>query len=147
MQISDFLSKADVFADLAVADKDALLRDLAAKAASSIPLPAEAVAAGLLKRESLGSTGIGVGIAIPHARFPDLSSPFGLFATLKRPIEFDAIDRRKVDLVFVLLLPEGNESGQITPLALVARKLREAQAVEQVRNSHDVGEIYRVLAG
>ncbi len=67
-------------ADLAAADKNALLRDLATKAAASIALPEEAVAAGLLKREALGSTGIGAGIAMPHARFAGLSKSFGLFA-------------------------------------------------------------------
>ena len=145
MQISDFLSKAAVFAEMVAANKEALLRDLATKAALSIPLSAEVVTSELLKRESLGSTGIGKGVAIPHARFPGLNCPVGLFAKLKRPIEFDAIDRQKVDLVFVLLLPEAQQNSQITSLSLVARKLREAPTLADLRSKKMATEIYDVL--
>ena len=145
MQISDFLSQAAVFAETAAANKETLLRDLAAKAALSISLSAEVITSELLKRKSLGSTGIGKGVAIPHARFQDLNSPFGLFAKLKRPIEFDAIDRQKVDLVFVLLLPEAQQNSQITSLALVARKLREAPTLADLRSKKMATEIYHVL--
>jgi|EndMetStandDraft_8_1072994.scaffolds.fasta_scaffold63042_3 PTS system nitrogen regulatory IIA component len=145
MQISDFLSKAAVFAEMAAANKESLLRDLAARTASSVPLSAEVVTSELLKRESLGSTGIGKGVAIPHARFRDLNSPVGLFAKLKRPIEFDAIDRQKVDLVFVLLLPEAQQNSQITSLALVARKLREGPTLADLRSKKVATEIYDVL--
>ena len=69
----------------------------------------------------------------------------GLFAKLKRPIEFDAIDRQKVDLVFVLLLPEAQQNSQITSLSLVARKLREAPTLADLRSKKMATEIYDVL--
>ena len=89
-----------------------MLQELSAKAAGSLGVPVDQVAPDLLKREDLGSTGIGGGVAIPHARLPDLQRPFGLFARLKQPIEFDAIDGQPVDIVFVLLLPAGAETGR-----------------------------------
>src|SRR6266850_933830 len=129
MQISDLLSPADVQIDVRSANKRLLLLELAAKAAISLRLSAEQVAPYLLKREDLGSTGIGGGVAIPHARLPDLQRPYGLLAKLRQPMEFDAIDGQAVDLVFVLLLPAAAESGQLGALALVARSLRLTEAL------------------
>src|SRR4051812_46103591 len=105
MKISDLLSPADVLIDVRASQKRPLLQELAARAAASLGLPADQVTSYLMKREELGSTGIGQGIAIPHARLPDLKRPHGLLAELKQGIEFDAIDGQAVDLLFVLLLP------------------------------------------
>jgi len=91
MIISDLLSPTDVMFDVRAPNKRLLLQELAAKAASSLGLGVDQVAPYLLKREGLGSTGIGGGVAIPHARLPDLQRPFGLMAKLKVPIEFDAM--------------------------------------------------------
>ena len=122
MKISDFLSPTNVAVDVHASNKDQLLRYLATKAAVLLKLPADHVATELLKREQLGSTGTGGGVAIPHARI-EIVKPFGVLAKLRKPIDFDAIDGKPVDLVFVLLLPEGTESGQLGALASVARKL------------------------
>jgi len=92
MKISRLLSSTDVMIDVRAPNKRLLLQDLAAKAATSLGLGVDQVAPYLLKREELGSTGIGRGVAIPHARLPDLQRPYGLLAKLKAPIEFDAID-------------------------------------------------------
>src|SRR6267154_362801 len=121
MKISDLLSPTDVMIDVRASNKPLLLQEFAAKAATSLGLNVDQIAPFLLKREELGSTGIGKGVAIPHARLPDLQRPFGMLAKLKAPIEFDAIDGQPVDLVFVLLLPTGAQNGQLGPLALVAR--------------------------
>jgi Phosphoenolpyruvate-dependent sugar phosphotransferase system, EIIA 2 len=85
----------------------------------------ERIAAEILKREELGSTGTGGGVAIPHARIQELNEPFGIFARLNRPIDFQAIDTRPVDLVFLLLLPGDPVGEQLKALATVARKLRD----------------------
>jgi PTS system nitrogen regulatory IIA component len=147
MKISDFLTESNVLVGVAANDKSALLRELAAKAADSLGVKADQIAGELLKREGLGSTGIGNGVAIPHARFQELKNPFGLFARLKRPIEFDAIDRQKVDLVFLLLLPDSKqENGQLTPLALVARKFRESQSLAELRNAGTRSDVYACMA-
>jgi nitrogen PTS system EIIA component len=100
----------------------------------------------LLKREELGSTGIGKGIAIPHARLPDLQRPYGLLARLKAPIEFDAIDGQAVDIIFVLLLPAAAERGQIEPLALVARTLRPPANLARLRAARTAAELYSAIA-
>ncbi len=92
MKISELLSPTDVMIDVRASNKQQLLQELAAKAAANLGLAVDQVAPYLLKREELGSTGIGKGVAIPHARLPDLQRPCGLLAKLKQPIEFDAID-------------------------------------------------------
>jgi nitrogen PTS system EIIA component len=146
MKIPDLLSPADVMIDVRVSDKNGLLRELATKAASSLKLRVDHVAPLLLKREDLGSTGIGRGVAIPHARLPELHRPFGLLAKLKQPIEFDAIDGQAVDIVFVLLLPAAAENGQLGALALVARTLRPPEVLVGLRRAKTVSEIYSAVA-
>jgi nitrogen PTS system EIIA component len=145
MKISDLLSPADVMIDVRASNKRLLLQELAAKAAGRLGLPVDHVAPYLLKREELGSTGIGRGVAIPHARLPNLQRPFGLLATLKQPIEFDAIDGQAVDIVFVLLLPATAQDGQIGALALVARTLRPPETLVRLRGAKNTAELYSVV--
>jgi PTS system nitrogen regulatory IIA component len=146
MKIPDLLSPADVMIDVRTPNKSALLRELADKAASSLKLRVDQVAPLLLKREELGSTGIGRGVAIPHARLPELDRPFGLLAKLKQPMEFDAIDGQAVDLVFLLLLSAAAENGQLGALALVARTLRPSEVLARLRRARTVTEIYSAVA-
>jgi PTS system nitrogen regulatory IIA component len=147
MKISDFLSPANVMVDVRAPHKRQLLLDLARATASSLNLPADAIASELLKREELGSTGTGNGIAIPHARVASVSKPFGLLARLKQPIDFDAIDARPVDIVFVLLMPAASDNGQIGALASVARKLRESESLVQLRRAKNAAELYAAITG
>jgi PTS system nitrogen regulatory IIA component len=146
MKISDLLSPNDVMIDVRAANKRQLLQELAAKAADSIGLRVDQVAPDLLKREELGSTGIGRGVAIPHARLPDVQRPYGLLARLKAPIEFDAIDGQAVDIVFVLLLPAAAENGQIGALAQVARTLRPEENLARLRAARNTSELYSAIA-
>jgi nitrogen PTS system EIIA component len=145
MKISDLLSPTDVMIDVRASNKRLLLQEFAAKAAVSLGLRVDQVAPCLLKREELGSTGIGHGVAIPHARLPDLQKPYGLLAKLKQPIEFDAIDGQEVDIVFVLLLPAAAENGQLGPLALVARTLRPPETLAQLRGAKNTSELYSAI--
>jgi PTS system nitrogen regulatory IIA component len=146
MKISDLLSPADVMIDVRPSNKRMLLQDLGARAALNVGLRADQVAPLLLKREELGSTGIGSGVAIPHVRLPDLQRPHGLFAKLKQPIQFDAIDGQAVDLVFVLLLPDAAEGEQLGALALVARTLRPPETLDRLRSAKTVAELYAAIA-
>ena len=146
MNISDLLSPTDVLIDVRASNKGPLLQELAAKAAASLGLPADQVTSYLLKREDLGSTGIGQGIAIPHARLPDLKRPYGLLAKLKQGIEFDAIDGQAVDVVFVLLLPAAVESEALAALALVARTLRSPDTLARLRAAKNPAELYAAMA-
>jgi PTS system nitrogen regulatory IIA component len=146
MKISDLLLPADVMIDIRASNKPRLLQEFAAKAAESLGLHADRIAPHLLKREELGSTGIGRGVAIPHCRLPDLQRPYGLLAKLKQPIEFDAIDGEPVDIVFVLLLPAAAEDRQLGPLALVARTLRPPENLARLRSAKNASELYSAIA-
>jgi PTS system nitrogen regulatory IIA component len=146
MRISDLLSPADVMIDVRTSKKRLLLQELAAKAAASLGLPVDQVASCLLKREALGSTGIGKGVAIPHARLPELQRPYGLLAKLKSTIEFDAIDGQAVDIVFVLLLPAAAENEALGALALVARALRTPETLARLRDARNSSDCYSTIA-
>src|SRR5205814_8656466 len=100
----------------------------------------------LWQRERLGSTGIGEGIAIPHGKLPGLDHLFGLVARLERPIDFEALDGQPVDIIFLLLAPEGAGADHLKALARVARALREPEVARKLRNSHDADALYAVLA-
>ena len=145
MKISDLLSPTDVLIDVRASQKGLLLQELAAKAAANLGLPADQVTSHLLKREDLGSTGTGNGIAIPHARLPDLKRPYGLLAKLKQGIEFDAIDGQAVDVLFVLLLPAAAESEALAALALVARTLRSPETRARLRAAKNPAEFYAAM--
>lgn len=146
MHIKDFLAAGDTAIDVKASDKGVLLRALAQRAASSVKLPAEFVSSEIEKRDELGSTGIGGGVSIPHARFREIAKPFGLFVRLRQPIEFKAIDDQPVDLVFLLLLPASSQLDQLNALAAVARKLRDAKTLERLRAAESAAELYRAIA-
>ena len=145
MKISNLLSPSDVLVDVPASDKQLLLQELASKAANSVALDVDQVAPHLLKREALGSTGIGYGAAIPHALLPDVQRPFGLMARLKQPIQFDAIDGQAVDLVFLLLLPAKTDNTQLSALVLVSRTMRLNGVIDRLRRARDASGIYTVM--
>ena len=147
MKMSDLISPADVMIDVRLANKSLLLKELAAKAAISLGLSPEQVEPYVPKREELGSTCIGGGMAIPHARLPDLQRSYGLLAKLGQPIEFDATDGQAVDIVFLLLLPSTPENRQLGALALVARTLRPTRVLDRLRRVKDTSELYSVIVG
>jgi PTS system nitrogen regulatory IIA component len=145
MKVSDFLSSADVTIDAAFADKRKLLEELARRAAAIVDLEPDLILAELQKREELGSTGMGGGVAIPHARFHHLRKPFGMLVRLKKPIEFDAVDGKLVDTIALLLLPDAREGERLGALACFARKLRDPVVMAALRRARNGAEIYRSL--
>ena len=145
MKVSDFLSSADVMIDAAFADKQKLLEDLARRAAKVVDVEPNLILAELQKREELGSTGMGGGVAIPHARFHHLHKPFGMLVRLKKPIEFDAVDGKPVDTIALLLLPDARDGERLGALACFARKLRDPSVITALRRARDGAEIYRSL--
>jgi PTS system nitrogen regulatory IIA component len=147
MKISDLLSPTDTMIDVRGSNKRQLLQDLAARAAATLGRPVDQVAPFLLKREELGSTGIGKGVAIPHARLPDLQRPYGVFARLRPAIDFDAIDGQPVDIVLVLLLPAAAEHEALGALELVARTLRAPENLVRLRGAKNASELYSALLG
>lgn len=132
------MTLADLFADgrvfvLRAADKQAALDELSRRAAEALDLRPVDVAAALGSREALGSTGVGSGIAVPHARLDSVVSPSGFFARLERAVDWGAIDRRPVDLVFLLLSPVERDSDHLAALAAGTRRLRDAAAAAKLR--------------
>ncbi len=145
MQISDFLSSADVATGFAAADKQTLLEELARRAGPVVDVLPARIVAELLKREQLGSTGMGGGVAIPHARFHQVSKPLAIFVRLRRPIDFDAVDGKPVDTVVLLPLPDAPDSNRLGALACIARKLRDPAVMKAVREARDGAQIHRTL--
>lgn len=125
--------------------KKALLAELASRGASLVGIDERRLFDRLLERERLGSTGIGGGIAIPHARLSSVAQPRGLFARLGHPVDFDAIDDRPVDLVFLLVAPEGAGADHLKALARVSRLLRDRGLVEKLRATESAEALYALL--
>jgi len=143
--LSDLLSPSAIIPVLKVNSQKQALQELAERAAADTGLPARAIFDTLLQRERLGSTGVGGGIAIPHGKLPGLTRLIGLFARLERPIEFDALDGEPVDLLFVLLAPEGAGADHLKALARVARALRDPALAQKLRTTRDAEALYSVL--
>lgn len=135
MTLSDLIRPEGLLLDIKVDDKSALLKVLANRAADIWDLDAEKVLAKLTKREELGSTGVGHGIALPHCPCPALGAPAVLFARLDPPIHFQSVDDRKVDLVLMLLLPKDNTAQHLPVLSMAARVLRQADVVKALRTA------------
>src|SRR6267143_777590 len=118
------------------------MQELAAKAAELSGQNERSVFEVLLQREKLGTTAVGYGVAIPHGKLPKLNKLFGLFARLERPIDFEALDGQPIDLVFLLLAPEGAGADHLKALARVARLLRDGEVARKLRNSNDAEALY-----
>src|ERR1700752_4143749 len=146
MLLTDLVAPNGVIPALKVNSKKQILQELAAKAAELSGQSERTVLETLQQREKLGSTGVGNGIAIPHGKLPKLNKLFGLFARLDRPVEFEALDGQPVDLVFLLLAPEGAGADHLRALARVARLLRDREIARKLRASRDAEAIYAVLA-
>jgi PTS system nitrogen regulatory IIA component len=145
MPLLDFLDPQAVLPALRVNSKKQALQELAAHAARLTGLEAAAIYEALLQRERLGSTGIGEGIAIPHGKLPGLTRIFGLVARLEKPIDFEALDSQHVDVLFLLLAPEGAGADHLKALSRVARVLREPGLVERVRATRDAAALYAIM--
>jgi nitrogen PTS system EIIA component len=146
MEIEDLITPARVMPRLKATSKKHVLQELAKRAAELTGLHERAIFDVLLERERLGTTGVGNGIAIPHGKLPEIKELFGLFARLEDPVDFDAIDEQPVDLVFLLLAPEGAGADHLKALARIARLLRDQDVAKKLRASRDAQAIYSVLA-
>ncbi|MDB5592497.1 PTS IIA-like nitrogen regulatory protein PtsN [Enterovirga sp.] len=145
MPLLDFLSPEAIVPALKANSKKQALQDIAANAARLSGRDEREIFDTLLQRERLGSTGIGEGIAIPHGKMPKLGQLFGLFARLEKPIDFEALDGEPVDMLFLLLAPEGAGADHLKALARVARVLREPGIHDRVRAARDASALYAVL--
>ena len=146
MPLTDLVAPNAIIPALKVNGKKQTLQELAAKAAELCGQNERTIYEILLQREKLGSTGVGHGIAIPHGKLAKLNKLFGLFARLDRPVDFEALDGEPIDLVFLLLAPEGAGADHLKALARVARLLRAPEIARKLRESRDAETLYAVLA-
>lgn len=143
-KLTELLERQHVVPGLNAGDKPSLLAELARRAGLALKMDDGVIRGALEARERLGSTGVGQGVAIPHARLPGLTQPFGLFARIEPAIDFGAIDTRPVDLVFLLLTPEAG-AGHLPALAAIARVLRDPGSAQSLRNAANAREMYDAL--
>ncbi|RLP28109.1 PTS sugar transporter subunit IIA [Mesorhizobium sp. YM1C-6-2] len=144
MKLSDVLAPENVVLDLNASSKGSLLRTLSAIAARQLGIGEAAIFSALDNREKLGSTGIGEGIAIPHAAIPDMKKPFALFVRLSKPIDFEAIDESPVDIIAVLLVPVEKSSTKLNLLAGLARILR-SEKIKRIRSLAAASDVHETI--
>ena len=145
MELSEILTQQAVVADLRVTSKKQALQELAERAAKLSGLHERQIFDVLLERERLGTTGVGSGIAIPHGKLAGLKKLHGVFARLSTPIDFEAIDDRPVDLIFLLLAPETAGADHLKALARVSRLLRDQAMCEKLRRTDNADALYLLL--
>ena len=145
MELSSILRPEAVRVFSAASSKKRLFQEIGDVAHSAYGLDAPTTVEALMERESLGPTGVGHGVALPHARLADIDQVLGVFILLEKPIDFDAVDRQPVDLVFALFAPEEAGVEHLKALALVSRKLREASLCTKLRANTDPATLYTIL--
>ncbi|MEQ5869411.1 PTS sugar transporter subunit IIA [Sagittula sp. NFXS13] len=145
MKFVHLLKPQAVKAMASCSSKKRLMHDIADLAGSAHDLNASTVVEALLERETLGPTGVGHGVALPHARIAGLEEVLGVFLLLEKPIDFDAVDRQPVDLVFALLAPEEAGVEHLKALALVSRTLRDPALCTKLRANRDAATLYTIL--
>jgi PTS system nitrogen regulatory IIA component len=145
MEIADLITPRSVVAQLRATNKKQVLQELAKRGAAMVGIDERTIYDVLIERERLGSTGIGMGIGIPHGRLPGIDRLCGIFARLDRPVPFDAIDDQPVDLIFLLLAPEGAGADHLKALARVSRLLRDRTTCEKLRGTDNADALYAML--
>lgn len=145
MPISDILSPKALRTLAGAASKKRLFHELADLAQTAYGLEAGLTLDALQDREALGATGVGHGVALPHARLHGLDRVIGLFIRLEKPLDFDAVDRKPVDLVFALLAPTSSGVDHLKALALVSRTFRDTDLRARLRANDDPVALHAVL--
>lgn len=145
MDVASILKANAVKAVAAIASKKRLFQELGEQAAGAYGLKASDVAAALQERETLGPTGVGQGIALPHARLEGLKRVHGLFLRVEKPLDFESVDRQPVDLVFALLAPQDAGVDHLKALAMVSRTMRDAGLCTKLRANSDATTLHTLL--
>ena len=147
MPLTDLISAEAILPALKSVAKKQALQDMSERAARVTGLADREIFDAVWQREKLGSTGVGNGVAIPHAKLAKCTRIHGIFARLDRPIDFEALDGAPVDLVFMLLAPEDAGADHLKALARIARVLRDPSFAAKLRASRDANTIFALLAG
>jgi PTS system nitrogen regulatory IIA component len=145
MELTEFLAPEAILASVRAGTKKQVLQELARKASELASVEERLILDVVLERERLGTTGVGNGIAIPHGKLAGLKRLYGVFARLEKPVDFEAIDEQPVDLIFMLLAPEGAGADHLKALARVSRLLRDRRICEKLRGSDRADALYALL--
>ena len=146
MEMVDILDVKAVRSTAGASSKKRLLQEISEQAQSVYGVDAQEVFAALQNREKLGTTGVGRGVAIPHARLESIPSIVGLFTRLEKPVDFESLDKQPVDLVFTLLAPVADNPEHLKALALVSRTLRQEEICSKLRANDHSQAVFSILA-
>lgn len=145
MEFSELLKPEAIKVLNSASSKKRLMQDISDLSAQVYDLDADVVLDAMLAREALGPTGVGHGIALPHARLNDLDAVLGVFVLLDKPIDFGSVDRQPVDIAFALFAPEDAGVDHLKALALVSRTLRDASVCTKLRANRNPATLYTIL--
>lgn len=146
VEIVDIIARDGIILDLkSCQSKRQVLKELAQHAAVALGLDQQHLLDALMERERLGTTGIGHGIAIPHARLAEVDRLVGLFARLEQPVDFESLDDQPSDLIFLLLAPDSADADSLKALARISRVLRDPALRQRLRQERDRDAVYRML--
>lgn len=145
MELSKLLTPSAVRVLGQLTSKKRLFQELGEIAAQAYGLSSAMAIDGLQERETLGPTGVGHGIALPHARLEDLKGIIGVFVRLEKPLDYDSVDRQPVDLVFGLFAPKDSGVDHLKALALVSRTMRDPNVVAKLRANSDPAKLHAIL--
>jgi len=145
MELSALLKPEAIRVNTASSSKKRLMHDVADLAQAAYGIEASSAVEALLERESLGPTGVGHGVALPHARISGIESVVGVFLLLEKPIDFDSVDRQPVDLVFGLFAPEDAGVEHLKALARVSRLLRDTGVCTKLRANREPATLFTIL--
>jgi PTS system nitrogen regulatory IIA component len=145
MELASILKPEAVKIISAASSKKRLLHELSDIAAATYGLDANGAVDALLERESLGPTGVGHGVALPHARVNGLDAVAGVFVLLEKPLDFEAVDRQPVDLIFALFAPKEAGVDHLKALARVSRTMRDEGIRSKLRANNDALTLYTIL--
>lgn len=146
MRLNDLLALNGILPALRSSGKKQALTEIADRAGQISGLSASEIFETLWQRESLGSTGIGEGLAIPHGKLAKAGRLFCVFARLEKPIDFEALDGSPVDLIFAMFAPESAGADHLKALAQIARTMRDESLVSALRATKDAAGIYTLLS-
>lgn len=142
MNLADIILPEHTFIGVSVSTKWRALQNMAEKAGKAFGVEEQAIIRALETRENLGSTGIGNGIAVPHASIPGMTSPRGLLVRFAQPLDFKAIDDVPTDIAFMLLFGENNRGEYLNVLAAIARRLQSEGVLASMRKARSADELY-----
>jgi len=145
MKICEILNKDSIVADLKSTNKNGVIKELSQAIAKTTNANPDHIATVLMERETLGSTGIGGGIAIPHGKLNAVESVTVGFGLSREGVEYDALDNRPVHIFFLLLTPENSTGDHLKVLAQISKLLKKTQFKEGLRNATCLDEIYNII--